>query len=189
MTVGSFTSISLDPPLVGFFATTTSQSLSQILQAGQFAANVLADSQSAMSKAFASHRGRFDAVSWHLSANGMPHLAGALAWVDCTVQSAIEMGDHTAVVAAVNSRKSSSKAPPARLLPRCLLPSGPPVAAPPRGLATRSLRRMVINAHLPPTRPVITSAAVHAENNGPVNTRAWSARQLRPGASFRQVPV
>ena len=77
MTVGSFTSISLDPPLVGFFATTTSQSLSQILQAGQFAANVLADSQSAMSKAFASHRGRFDAASWHLSANGMPHLAGA----------------------------------------------------------------------------------------------------------------
>jgi len=103
MTVGSFTSISLDPPLVGFFATTTSQSLSQILQARQFAANVLADSQSAMSKAFASHRGRFDAVSWHLSANGMPHLAGALAWVDCTVQSAIEIGDHTAVVAAVNS--------------------------------------------------------------------------------------
>ena len=50
MTVGSFTSISLDPPLVGFFATTTSQSLSQILQAGQFAANVLADSQSAMSR-------------------------------------------------------------------------------------------------------------------------------------------
>jgi hypothetical protein len=48
---------------------------------------------------------------------------------------------------------------------------------------------MVINIHLPPTRPVITSAAVHAEDNGPVNTRAWSARRLRPGASFQQVPV
>lgn len=103
MTVGSFTSISLDPPLVGFFATTTSRSLSQILRAGQFAANVLADSQSATSRAFAASRSRFDDVSWDLSANGMPHLAGALAWVDCTVQSAIEMGDHTAVVAAVDS--------------------------------------------------------------------------------------
>ena len=103
MTVGSFTSMSLDPPLAGFFATTTSQSLSQILQAGQFAASVLADSQSAVSRAFATSRSRFDDVPWHMSANGMPHLAGALAWVDCTVRSAVEMGDHTTVVAAVDS--------------------------------------------------------------------------------------
>lgn len=104
MTVGSFTSISLDPPLAGFFATSTSQTLGLILQAGRFTANVLADSQPTISQAFAGRRGsRFDGVTWHLSQSGTPHLASALAWIDCTLQSQVEIGDHTAVIGAVDT--------------------------------------------------------------------------------------
>ena len=104
MTVGTFTSISLDPPLAGFFATSTSQTLSRILQAGRFTANVLADSQPTISRAFAGSRGsRFNGVTWRRSESGTPHLASALAWIDCTVQSQVEIGDHTVVVGAVDS--------------------------------------------------------------------------------------
>lgn len=104
MTVGTFTSISLDPPLAGFFATSTSQTLGTILEAGRFTANVLADSQPGLSLAFAGSRGsRFDGVTWHQSESGTPHLASAVAWVDCTVQSQVEIGDHTAVVGSVHS--------------------------------------------------------------------------------------
>jgi flavin reductase (DIM6/NTAB) family NADH-FMN oxidoreductase RutF len=111
MTVGSFASISLDPPLTGFFANGTSQTLPVILRAGRFSASILADSQTDLSRAFASRSGsRFDAAAWHLSETGVPHLAGALAWIDCTVQSAIEIGDHTAVVGAVDSLKVAENA-------------------------------------------------------------------------------
>ncbi len=103
MTVGSFTSISLDPPLAGFFATRTSQTLGLVSQAGRFTANVLSESQAAASKAFASSRGsRFEGVDWTQSESGTPHLANALAWIDCTVQSQAETGDHIAVIGAVD---------------------------------------------------------------------------------------
>lgn len=104
MTVGSFTSISLDPPLIGFFAASTSQTLSAILQAGRFSVSVLADTQSDLSRAFSSRGGsRFDAAAWHLSEGGLPQFAGATAWIGCSVRSAADAGDHTAVVGAVAS--------------------------------------------------------------------------------------
>lgn len=110
MTVGSFMSISLEPPLVGFFVISTSRSAEQILQAGRFTANVLTDTQSAVSAAFASRTGnRFDGLSWRLSAAGSPHLAGALAWVDCTVRSAVAMGDHTAILGNVDSLEATQQ--------------------------------------------------------------------------------
>ena len=102
MTVGSFTSISLDPPLVGFFADRRSGSLARILAGGRFAANVLTEDQDQCCGTFAA-RGidRFAAVPWHPSPLGSPHLDQALAWVDCDVESVLDIGDHAAVVGRV----------------------------------------------------------------------------------------
>jgi len=104
LTVGTFTSISLDPALVGFFATSTSRSLRSVLDAGRFTANVLGDKQAHVSKAFAGRdTDRFATIGWQPSAAGSPRLDDALAWVDCTVTSTTVMGDHTAVVAQVDA--------------------------------------------------------------------------------------
>jgi len=102
MTVGSFSSVSLDPPLVGFFGDRQSRSMPRILAAGSFAVSILAESQQEHSSAFAARGGdRFAGVSWHLSELGSPHLDGSVAWIDCELESAAEVGDHNAVIGRV----------------------------------------------------------------------------------------
>ena len=102
MTVGSFTSISLDPPLVGFFAAHASSSLARVLGSGHFSVNVLTDEQNEHCRIFAARdAGKFSGVAWHRSASGDPHLDDALAWVDCDVDSVLETGDHAAVIGRV----------------------------------------------------------------------------------------
>jgi 3-hydroxy-9,10-secoandrosta-1,3,5(10)-triene-9,17-dione monooxygenase reductase component len=104
MTVGSFTSVSLDPALVGFFATSTSRSLRSVQDGGRFTANVLADFQSGLSQRFAGRsEDKFDDIVWTPSPTGTPRLAGALAWIDCRVTSSVEFGDHIAVIGAVDA--------------------------------------------------------------------------------------
>ena len=102
MTVGSFTAISLDPPLVGFFADHASSSLARVLGIGHFSVNVLTEEQNEHCRTFAARSAdKFAGVAWHRSPTGDPHLDDALAWVDCDVQSVVDMGDHAAVIGRV----------------------------------------------------------------------------------------
>jgi flavin reductase (DIM6/NTAB) family NADH-FMN oxidoreductase RutF/DNA-binding IclR family transcriptional regulator len=102
MTVGSFVSVSLNPPLVAFLATTGSRVLAAIGDSGRFAVNALAGDQVDLCRQFASRADdRFDGVSWRPSALGSPVLAGAPAWVDCRLDAVTEVGDHVLVVGAV----------------------------------------------------------------------------------------
>ena len=73
MTVGSFTSVSLDPPLVAFLPTKTSRVFATIAKSGRFAVNVLAGDQVALCRRFASRESdKFRSVSWHASALARP---------------------------------------------------------------------------------------------------------------------
>lgn len=113
MVVGSFTSVSLDPPLVSFLADRSSGTLPKILDAGRFCANVLASDQELVSRKLAA-RGtdRFDGVTWEPSASGSPVLDGAVAWVDCVIEQVVEIGDHFLVVGQVHDlRVESAKTP------------------------------------------------------------------------------
>jgi flavin reductase (DIM6/NTAB) family NADH-FMN oxidoreductase RutF len=102
MAVGSFCSVSLDPPLVVFFATTTSSTLPRIERAGAFCANVLAADQEDVCRTFAARgEDRFARLGWRPGASGAPVLGRALAHVDCTIERVDEAGDHRAVYGRV----------------------------------------------------------------------------------------
>lgn len=103
LAVGSFTSISLDPPLVGFFPGKTSTSWQSIAETGRFCVNVLGTDQLDICRRFASKsENKFADLSHGYSPAGLPLIDGALAWIDCRVESVIEIGDHYLVVGAVD---------------------------------------------------------------------------------------
>lgn len=114
MVVGTFTSVSLDPPLVSFLADRSSQTLRTVLGAGRFCANALAGNQERLSRKLASGPGheRFEGVAWSPSPNGNPVLDGVVAWVDCAVEREVGIGDHLLVVGRVRDlRVESMKTP------------------------------------------------------------------------------
>jgi len=113
LVVGTFTSVSLDPPLVSFLADRSSATLQTIRATQRFCANALASNQERLSRRMATRGpGRFDGVAWTPSALGNPILEGIVAWVDCVVEQAVEIGDHVLVVGRVhNLRVESVQAP------------------------------------------------------------------------------
>ena len=104
MTVGSFTSVSLQPPLVAFLTGTGSGVAATITDVGRFAVNVLADDQVALCHRFAARRhDRFGDLPWRPSPMGSPVLDDAPAWIDCTLHTVHELGDHRLLVGAVHA--------------------------------------------------------------------------------------
>lgn len=103
LTCQSFSSVSLDPPLVLFIPAKTSRAWPLIQRSGKFCVNFLAADQAELSNTMAS-RGidKFGEVKWTPSpGTGSPMLAGALAHVDCTIHSVHEAGDHYVVIGRV----------------------------------------------------------------------------------------
>jgi flavin reductase (DIM6/NTAB) family NADH-FMN oxidoreductase RutF len=103
LTIGSFTSVSLDPPLVGFLPAFTSDSWQEIGPSGAFCVNILADDQGELCWRFAKEADdRFDGIDWcPAPATGCPILPGVEAWIDCTVEQVHDVGDHWFVVGRV----------------------------------------------------------------------------------------
>ncbi|HJT40810.1 MAG TPA: flavin reductase family protein [Sphingobium sp.] len=113
MVVGSFTSVSLDPPLVAFFPAKTSSSWPRIERAGKFCVNVLASDQQALCGRFAAKGGdKFTGVSHRVSANGSPILDGVVAWIDCTLDAVHEAGDHYIVLGRVVALEAETPGKP-----------------------------------------------------------------------------
>ncbi|MEN3586028.1 flavin reductase family protein [Streptomyces sp. ZYX-F-203] len=101
MIVGTFTSVSLRPPLVGFLPARTSTSWPRIRAAGRFCVNVLAADQKDVCRAFATaDPGRWE-VPHEAAETGSPALREALAWFDCELAGEVEAGDHWFVTGAV----------------------------------------------------------------------------------------
>lgn len=102
LAVGSFSSLSLEPPTVLFCPGKQSSSWPKIQATGTFCVNILAEDQEDVSRVFASSTtDKFAEVGWRRSGNGSPLLDGALAFIDCTVADVVESGDHYIVVGAV----------------------------------------------------------------------------------------
>lgn len=104
LVVGTFQSLSMDPPLVSFSVDRNSSSWPKIRPAARFSASVLASGQNDVCRALSSKRDdKFAAVDWHESVDGAPRISGAHAWIDCTVEQELEGGDHVIVLAHVSA--------------------------------------------------------------------------------------
>ena len=102
MTIGSFTSVSLEPPLVSFCPARDSDSWIRMRDVGSFCVNVLGDDQADVSATFASKiENRFDGLTTRVEATGAPVIEGCLAWIDCRVHAVHPGGDHDIVVGEV----------------------------------------------------------------------------------------
>jgi 3-hydroxy-9,10-secoandrosta-1,3,5(10)-triene-9,17-dione monooxygenase reductase component len=101
-TCQSFSSLSLDPPLVVFAPGRGSQTWPRLREIGRFCVNVLAEGQDAVSQNFARSGGdKFDGVPWRPSPHGSPVLDGVVAWIDGELWAEYDGGDHTLAVARV----------------------------------------------------------------------------------------
>ncbi|ARO15490.1 monooxygenase/oxidoreductase [Ketogulonicigenium robustum] len=99
MVVGSFTSVSLDPPLVAYLPTKSSGTYARMRHATHLVFNVLSADQTDLCRRFASRAvtDKWTGVAWHPSANGLPILDEAVAWIEGEVQQVIDAGDHDLV--------------------------------------------------------------------------------------------
>ena len=101
--IGSFASISLDPPLVGFFLGTESGSGAGIKSAGHFCVNILGRQQLELCGLMASKGDdKFSGVEWTPGVGtGAPVLPDILAVIDCRLESVVEAGDHDLYIGRV----------------------------------------------------------------------------------------
>jgi flavin reductase (DIM6/NTAB) family NADH-FMN oxidoreductase RutF len=101
----SFSSLSLDPPLVAFMVARTSTTWPRIARAGVFCVNILGAHQGDLCRGFAvSGADKFAGVDYDPApVSGSPRLSGAPAWIDCTIQAVHTGGDHLIVVGRVNA--------------------------------------------------------------------------------------
>lgn len=109
ITIGSFVSVSLDPPLVGFLPGTSSRSWKVISESGKFCVNILGADQEELCWRFAKEGDdKFAGIEWSTSANGNPVLNGVIGVIDCTIESESLVGDHFFVVGRVTEMNHAS---------------------------------------------------------------------------------
>jgi flavin reductase (DIM6/NTAB) family NADH-FMN oxidoreductase RutF len=104
LTCQSFSSLSLDPPLVLLSTARSSKTWPRIEATRRFAVNVLGRDQDELSERFAVSGGdKFAGVGWHSGALGNPLLDGAIAHIECDVHALHDGGDHVIVLGRVRA--------------------------------------------------------------------------------------
>jgi flavin reductase (DIM6/NTAB) family NADH-FMN oxidoreductase RutF len=102
VTVNSFTSVSLNPPLVLFCLSTRSRLLTTFEHAGHFAVNVLSKDQQALSNRFAKPSANdWDGIVYRLGETGCALLADAVGTLECARRAEYPGGDHVIIVGEV----------------------------------------------------------------------------------------
>lgn len=108
-TANSFSSVSLDPPLVLVCLANSSRNYEALTQASGFAVNILAEDQKEISNTFARPSDdRFAKVAWQPGPQGAPILEGVSAWFDCTMHKTVEAGDHVILIGKVEAFDTST---------------------------------------------------------------------------------
>lgn len=113
MTVSSFTSVSLTPPLVAFLPGKSSSTFPVIAERGTFCVNVLAADQEWVCRALSKSGGdKFAEVPWRPGLHGDPVIDGVVAWISCTIEAMHEAGDHHIVIGRVHDLDADGTASP-----------------------------------------------------------------------------
>lgn len=101
-TANSFTSVSLDPPLVLVCLANRSNNYDAFSKGRGFAVNILSEGQKEISNTFARPSDdRFAAVDWQDGPHGGPIIDGVSAWFDCSLFKTVEAGDHVILVGKI----------------------------------------------------------------------------------------
>ena len=104
LTVNSFTSVSLSPPMVLICIDHNTKVLDYFLKAPSFGVSILSEAQQGISNLFAARgENRFRKTAWHAGKSGAPLIDGALATFDCEVDRIVEAGDHAIFIAKVRA--------------------------------------------------------------------------------------
>lgn len=103
LVVGSFTSVSLDPPLIAFYPAKSSTSWPKIATAGSFCVNILGADQEDICRVFSGKAAnKFAGVSSRPApGTGSPVIEGVVAWIDCDIAEVTDAGDHLLVLGRV----------------------------------------------------------------------------------------
>lgn len=113
MVVGTFTSVSLDPPLVAFLPARRSTTWRKIEAAEHFCVNVLAERQEHVCRALAStSSNKFEGIQYHVTPTGLPVIDGVIAWIECKLHAVHEAGDHFIAIGFVRSLAVERAGPP-----------------------------------------------------------------------------
>ncbi|CDM60510.1 MULTISPECIES: flavin reductase family protein [Rhizobium] len=107
-TANSFSSVSLDPPLLLVCVAKTSRNYATMTGAARFAINVLSETQKEVSNTFARPvQDRFAAVDWWRGPSGCPIFSDVAAWFECSMQDIIDAGDHVIMIGRVIAFENS----------------------------------------------------------------------------------
>ena len=101
-TANSFTSVSLDPPLLSICIGKSAESADVFKETEGFAINILSEKQKETSSLFASKRAdKFNLTKWEKGPAGNPILDSVCAWFDCKLHQRIDAGDHVILIGKV----------------------------------------------------------------------------------------
>lgn len=113
MVVGTFTSVSLEPPLVSFLPMKNSRTFAALAECDTVCINVLTAAQEKSGRMIASRRSdKLDGIEWRMSPHGSPILEGSLAWLDVRITDTIEAGDHWIALCSVLDLGVEQASPP-----------------------------------------------------------------------------
>jgi flavin reductase (DIM6/NTAB) family NADH-FMN oxidoreductase RutF len=113
MAASSFTSVSLDPPLVSVCIAHTSSTWPLLSRAAHLGVSVLSDAHSQVARALSAKNGdRFAGVEWELTDQGAILVHGSTLWLSCTVHDTFAAGDHDVVLLRVASLQSYPEVAP-----------------------------------------------------------------------------
>jgi len=113
LTVNSFNSVSLSPPLILWSLKRSSGNLQNFLNCQSFCVNVLSEDQADLARQFAaSHVEKFDGVKWRKSLGGAPRLNECTAYFDCRLYGHHDGGDHEIFLGEVREFGSRASRPP-----------------------------------------------------------------------------
>jgi flavin reductase (DIM6/NTAB) family NADH-FMN oxidoreductase RutF len=112
MTASSFTSLSLNPPLILFCVDVRINTHDALIGAGHFVVNILAEDQEHLSRRFASREvDKFKGVAYHTGQLDLPILDGVIAVIECRLHSTAPGGDHTILIGEVVAGEVHESAP------------------------------------------------------------------------------
>lgn len=110
LTANSFSSVSLDPPIVLWSLSKKSPSMQAFIESGRFVINVLNLEQVHLSRSFSSKiPDKFASVDWKEGIGGLPVINGCAANIECKVTQHLEVGDHVLFLGAIESYQYESK--------------------------------------------------------------------------------